>query len=195
MVYFRERTPMKTLYAKLLTMGILLAVSARAETVITRNLHALHGKIVAQTDEWIELRMEYGTLRIPREDIVRIEKDTPQMVAECSYTVKQSKDFAEKMTAEGRILYHGRWVTPEEKAEDEARLAEATQRAADQLAEEQRQLEEAIPCETDAQALIDSQILQEEARYYLNHFAPYDVRQRILGNSNRPYFSRYSYSY
>jgi len=134
---------MKALYSKLLILGLLLCAGLRAETVITSNLRTLHGDIIAQTDDWIELRMEYGSVRIPRTNVVRIEQDTDAMAIECSTTSQESLDFAEKMKAEGKVLYHGRWVTPEEMAEQEAKIAEAKRLAAEQLAREQRRAQRA----------------------------------------------------
>jgi len=175
---------MKTLYALCVTLGILFGSKLRAETIITTRLHALHGQVVAQTPEWVEVRTEFGTMRVPRANIVRIEKDTPAMAAERSETAWQSKDFAEKMMAEGKVLYHGRWVTPDEKAAQEAKVAEATRRAAEELAEKQRRAEEEAKRDAEARADVQSQIQEEEQRYYIKHQALPSVRQKLLKSSD-----------
>ena len=51
--------------------------------------------------------------------------DTPEKIAEREAKALAQKELAEKMEAEGKVLYKGKWVTEEEKAEAEAKLAEA----------------------------------------------------------------------
>ena len=62
---------------------------------------------------------------IPKNKILRLEVDTPEMIAAREQKEAEAKELAEKMRAEGKVLYKGKWVTEAEKAADEAKLAEA----------------------------------------------------------------------
>jgi hypothetical protein len=165
---------MKIASAAIVLLSFILIGAAHAETVVTRNLHTLQGTVVLETDDFVELSTQFGTLRIPRVDIVRIDPGTAAMSVACSDTAEQSKDFADKMRAEGKVLYHGRWVTPEEKDAQEASIAESKRLAAQQMEEERRQAER----EAQAQAEVEEQIRREERRYYIDHALP-SVQQKL----------------
>ena len=109
--------------ALLALLPLLVCGAAHADTVVMKTLETLDGKVLSTNDDFVELQVEFGTMRVPLEKILRIEADTPELKAAREATLAQEREFAAKMLAEGKVPYKGKWVTPEEKAADEARLA------------------------------------------------------------------------
>jgi hypothetical protein len=164
-------------------LGLLVCVSLRADTVVMKNLEALHGDLVKDTPDWIELRVEYGTLKIPRDKILRIETDTPEMLAEREVKAAKEKEFTDKMISEGKVKYHNKWVTPAEKAADEKKIADAKKKRDEEVAAAKKKAAEALAAQkkeqelaaqqelaqAKAQALIDQQIQKQKDDFFKAH--------------------------
>jgi hypothetical protein len=61
--------------------ALFLAASCSADTVVFKNGHELDGKVLEQDATSILLELEYGTLRIEKDKILRIEPDSPDKLA------------------------------------------------------------------------------------------------------------------
>src|SRR6185436_19838087 len=113
----------------LLSVGVtglmVCATSSWADTVVLSTGQALEGTILEQTQESLLLKVEYGTLRVQKDKVLRIETDTPEKVAQREAAAEAKKKLEEKMHAEGKVQYKGKWVTEKEKSESEARIAAA----------------------------------------------------------------------
>ena len=57
------------------------AWSARADTVVLTNGHELAAKVLGEDSTSYLLEVEYGTLRLAKDKVKRIEPDTPQELA------------------------------------------------------------------------------------------------------------------
>jgi hypothetical protein len=178
-------------------LSLLLCSALRADTVVMRNLEALHGDLLKETPDWIELRVEYGTLKIPREKILRIETDTPEMIAEREAKAAKEKEFTDEMLAEGKVKYKGKWVTPAEKAADEkkiadekkkkeAEIAEAKKKAAELVAQKKKEEQLALEQEK-AQEKIDEMIRRQAQQFYQQEKRTINQANNIVGHQLQQY--------
>jgi hypothetical protein len=134
---------------------------ARADTVVMKTLEVIEGKIVKTNPEFIELQVEYGTMRVPREKILRIDPDTPEIIAEREARATKLKEETEKNLAAGKIQYKGKWVKPEEKEADEKRIADAKKKRDEERAAAKKKAEEEAAALKKQQ---DAELAQELAR-------------------------------
>jgi len=106
-------------------LAVGLCAFLRADTVVMKSGQTIDGKIISEDDRAIELEVEYGTMRVPRSRILRIEEDTPEKIKEREDKAAEQQELADKMKEEGKVLYKGKWVTEQEKkaAEDKATAA------------------------------------------------------------------------
>ena len=135
--------------------------SLYADTVVLKTGEALEGTILKNNDAGIVLQVIYGTLLIPKNKILRLETDTPEMLVAREQKEAEARELAEKMRAEGKVLYKGKWVTEAEKAADEAKLAEDKKKRDEARAAEaakKKAAEEALK----AAALAQAQQLQQQ---------------------------------
>ena len=93
--------------------GVCAAV--QADTVVMKTLEVIDGKVVSKNDDFIELQVEFGTMRVPVDKILRIESDTPEIIADREAKAAKEKELTDKMLAECKVRYKGKWVTPAEK--------------------------------------------------------------------------------
>jgi flagellar biosynthesis GTPase FlhF len=180
-------------------LTFLICLNLRADTVVMKNLESLHGDLVKETPDWVELRVEYGTLKIPREKILRIETDTPEMIAEREAKAAKEKELTDEMIAEGKVKYHGKWVTPAQKAADEKKIAEAKRKkeeeiaaakkkAADALAKQKKEEQAAAALElaqAKAQAQIDAQIKRQTDQFYRREKQTINQANNLVGQALR----------
>ena len=166
---------MKSLTRALALLALLALCSAQlirpvhADTVVFKNGEALEGKIVKKDDKGVELEVEYGTMLVPVEKILRIEEDTPEKIKAREDKLAADKALAEQMKAEGKIQYKGKWVTEEEKKADETKLADARKKKAEERAAKLKKEQELAAKAKEeeakaiaAQALADAQAAQAQ---------------------------------
>ena len=91
---------MKQAFALLLIAAVML--SARADTVVLKTGQALEGKILKNDDNGIQLQVQYGTMIIAQDKILRVEEDTPETLAAREEKEAADKEHAERMRAEGQ---------------------------------------------------------------------------------------------
>ncbi len=155
---------MKISKLALVLVTTLLGLSARADTVVMKTLETIDGTIVKSNAEYIELQVEFGTMRVPMEKVLRIETDTPERIAEREARAQKLKEETEKAIAAGKVQYKGKWVKPEEKAADEKKIADAKKkRDEEKAAAKKKAEEEAIALKKKLEAEL-AQELQLEAQ-------------------------------
>jgi hypothetical protein len=71
----------KTMSKLQFVLALMIAAAARADTVVMTTLETIDGKVISKNDDFIELQVEFGTMRVPVEKILRIEADTPELKA------------------------------------------------------------------------------------------------------------------
>jgi hypothetical protein len=106
-------------------LALLLSAAAYADTVVLKNGQAIEGQILDQDDDTLKLEVVFGTMRVPMDKVLRIEKDTPEVIAQREKKMAEEREFTEKMRADGKVLFKGKWITEEQKKAEEAKLAEA----------------------------------------------------------------------
>jgi hypothetical protein len=62
-------------------LALLLALPSRADTVFLKNGRELDAKVLEQNETTVLLEVEYGTLRLERDKILRIEPGSPVKLA------------------------------------------------------------------------------------------------------------------
>lgn len=176
---------MKDLYFKSIAVfGFLASTSLQADTVVMKNLESLQGDLIKDTPDWVELRVEYGTLKIPREKILRIEADSPEMLAEREAKAAREKELTDQMLAEGKVKYHGKWVTPQEKAAEEAKIAEAKRRKLKEIAAALKKAAEALALKLNQEK---QQLEQEAAQAQVDAQSQKQKDQLLKQQRNNPY--------
>lgn len=109
-----------------IVLALTLFVSAaHADTVVLKNGQAIEGQILDQNDDTLKLEVVFGTMVVSMDKVLRIEKDTPEVIAQRDKKQAEEREFAEKMRADGKVLYKGKWITEEQKKAEEEKLAEA----------------------------------------------------------------------
>ncbi|HYF51280.1 MAG TPA: hypothetical protein VEJ63_17835 [Planctomycetota bacterium] len=121
----------------------LASLSLQADTVVLKTGQSMDGKVLKQDDNGIELEVEYGTILIAQDKILRIEAETPEMAEAREKKEAEKREFADKMRAEGKVPYKGKWVTEKEKKADEEKIAAAKKKKAEELAAKRKAQEEA----------------------------------------------------
>jgi len=114
---FRKGQDMNKRQLLLIITGIIVLLSAvrsDADTLILKNGREVYGDIIDETDEYIKINMSGDIVKFSRGEIDRINKVTPEEkerfeVEEKKYEIDQSK--------KGLVIYRGRWMAPEEKAD------------------------------------------------------------------------------
>lgn len=103
--------PMQLLFA--FTSGAADAEKLNSEisTVIFKSGHTLEGQVLQLDDESLTLQVQFGSLKIPVNKILRIESET-----------EEAKVLREQMEADGKVMYRGKWI---EKEEREKQIADA----------------------------------------------------------------------
>jgi Na+-translocating ferredoxin:NAD+ oxidoreductase RnfC subunit len=143
----------------------LLCANISADTVIFNTGEVMEGKVLKDNDCGILLEVSCGSdgpsgkVFIPKKKILRVEMDTLEKVAEREKKEAEAKELAERMRAQGLILYKGKWVTEDEKAAAEAKIAEAKKKreearaaAAAQKAAEEAEAAQAAAAQKQQQA-------------------------------------------
>ena len=64
-----------------LPLLVTVLAAARADTVVLTTLETIDRKVLSKNDDFIELQVEFGTMRVPLEKVLRIEAETPEMKA------------------------------------------------------------------------------------------------------------------
>jgi hypothetical protein len=154
----------------LLLVSAFCAGVARADTVVMKTLEVIEGKILKQNADFLELQVEFGTMRVPTDKILRIEADTPEILAQREARAAAIKEQDAKAQAEGKVKYKGKWVTPDEKSADEAKIAAAKKKRDDERAAAKKKAEEEVAArkkkeEAELQqqkALEAQQLIQEQ---------------------------------
>ena len=153
----------------LLLVSTLGANCVWADTVVMKTLEVIEGKILKQNADFLELQVEFGTMRVPTDKILRIEADTPEIIAQREARAAAQKEADAKAQAEGKVKYKGKWVTPDEKSADEAKIAAAKKKRDEERAaakkkadEEAAALKKKQEAELQQQKLLEAQQLQQE---------------------------------
>ncbi|MCY3019034.1 MAG: hypothetical protein NTW87_08400 [Planctomycetota bacterium] len=114
-----------------------------ADTLVMKTGQTLECTVVKEEDAFIEVQVEFGTMRVPRDRILRIEEDSPEKIAEREAKATEARDLAERMQDEGKVLYKGKWMTEEEKAKAEQKAAAAKKKRDDERAAAKKKADEA----------------------------------------------------
>ena len=116
---------MKALRVAVPAVILCAMLGARADIIIFKNGDELDGNIIEKTDVAIKLEVSVGTMLIPMERVLRIDKETAPEQIEARRKKKEEADaFAKKMKEEHMVLYKGEWVDEDEKAADLKKIAE-----------------------------------------------------------------------
>jgi outer membrane biosynthesis protein TonB len=113
---------------------LLLAAHASADTVVLKTGQVLAGKVLSNDDKGVVLQVEFGTMLITQDKILRIEEDTAEILALREKESEDKREFAAKMKADGKVQYKGKWVTEKEKEAEEAKIADAKKKKEDEIA-------------------------------------------------------------
>ena len=121
-----------------------------ADLIILKNGQDIEGEVVKETDKGLILKLEYGTLLVEKDKILRREKDTPEKIAKRLAAEEKRKKFEAEMRAAGNVEYRGKWISKEEydaiqekkKAEREERKQKRLEQKKKREEEEKKRLEE-----------------------------------------------------
>ena len=97
--------------------------AARADTVIMKTGQLMEATELSRDDKSVEFEVKFGTMRVPLDHILRIEKDTPEKIAAREKQEEADLELAEKMKEEGKVIYKGKWITEQEKKKEEEKAA------------------------------------------------------------------------
>ena len=123
--------------------AVAICFTAHADTIVFKSGEAMEGDVLKQDEAKLQLKVTYagpdgadrtGTLDIPMEKILRIDKDTPEMIKEREEKAAADKELALKMKDEGKVRYRGKWVSEDEKKKEESKLADDKKVKQDKLA-------------------------------------------------------------
>ena len=80
----------------ILVLAVLaFAAHVSADTIFTTDGRKLEGKIVRQTDEFVEIEMSYGSVKVPLSKVEKIEKGKTSLeIFEEKYAQIDKKDVA-----------------------------------------------------------------------------------------------------
>jgi hypothetical protein len=99
-------------------------LGARADIIVFKNGDELDGNVLEKTDAAVKLEVEYGTLLIPMERVLRIDKETPEQAAARKKKKDKADADAAENKAEGKVLYKGEWVDKDIMKEDKKKVAD-----------------------------------------------------------------------
>lgn len=167
----------------LLLLSSLCAATARADTIVMKTLEVIEGKILKQTADFLELQVEFGTMRVPQDKILRIESDTPEIIAQREARASAAKEADAKAQAEGKVKYKGKWVTPDEKAADEAKIAAAKKKRDEERAAAKKKAEEEAAALKKKQEAELQQQKQLEAQQQQQELEAKRIRDQQYRNS------------
>lgn len=125
--------------------------TAHADTVIMKTGTLLEAEEVTRDDSTVEFKVEFGTVRVAIDNILRIEKDTPEQIALKEKKAADAKELAEQMKEEGKVQYKGKWVTEKEKADEEKKVAEAKKKKQKEREESAKKAEAEAKKKKDAE--------------------------------------------
>jgi outer membrane biosynthesis protein TonB len=145
-------------------LALLLSPAAHADTIFMRDGHTLEGRVLSSNGETLELEVEYGTMRVPVRLVEKIEAETPEKKAAREEAEAGKREFEENMRAEGKVKYKGGWVTPEEKAAAEEKIAEAKRKREEQKLAEKKKKEEEEKKRAEEQRRLAEQAAREQER-------------------------------
>ena len=146
-----------------LALTFIIVFSARADTVVMKTLETIEGTILKSNPEFIELQVEYGTLRVPMDKVLRIEADTPEILAQREARAAKEKEETEAAIAAGKVKYKGKWVKPEEKAAEEKKIADAKKKRDEERAAAKKKADDEAAALKKKQEQELAQQLQQEA--------------------------------
>ena len=104
-------------------LALVWATPARADTVIFQNLQQMVGEIVQDTDHDIVLKVEFGTIHIEKEKILKIEKETAEDLKQRLETEAEDKKQEEQARAKEKEKERERLAT--QKSDEEMRCLAA----------------------------------------------------------------------
>jgi len=145
-----------------ITLG--LCASLRADTVVMKGGQTLEGEVVSEDEKGIELKVEVGTMRVPKSRILRIEEDTPEKIAERENKAADERELAEQMKEEGKVKYKGKWVTEDEKKAAEDKVAAAKKKKEQERAAAKKKADE----EAKRKAEEDKRFAQQQQQQMQN---------------------------
>jgi len=140
---------------------VLAATAAQADSIVFKTGQVLEGTVLKENDTTLELAVEYGTILVSRDKILRVESESISQKADREARQQEEREFLARMKSEGRVLHKGKWITEEEKRAVDEKLAEekrkqdeakkkAAEEAAKKKAEEQKKLAEQRKREEEA---------------------------------------------
>ena len=170
-------------------------LDARADTVVMKTLEVIEGKPVGGNADYLELQVEFGTMRIPRDKILRIDEDTPEILADRKAKEASEKELTDKMLAEGKVRYKGKWVTAEEKKASEAKIAAEKKAIEDEKKKKQAELAAKKAEELKAKLAEQAALLKaEKAAALLKQQEAQTIRNaaNTINNLNGQYQNQYN---
>jgi len=139
-----------------LAFSFTLAFELFADTVVLKSGQALDGKILKNDAAGIELEVEYGT-------VLRIEAETPELSEAREKKAVESRELADKMRADGKVLYKGKWVGEKEKKAEDDKIAATKKKKADEVAAKRKAQEESDRKKREEnQRLTDERVKQDD---------------------------------
>jgi len=146
-----------------LAFSFTLAFELFADTVVLKSGQALDGKILKNDAAGIELEVEYGTVLIAQDKILRIEAETPELSEAREKKAVESRELADKMRADGKVLYKGKWVGEKEKKAEDDKIAATKKKKADEVAAKRKAQEESDRKKREEnQRLTDERVKQDD---------------------------------
>lgn len=105
-------------------IAVLISTPLFADTIIFNTGEELEATILERDETKLKVEVAYGTLLVPLERVKRIDVDTPEQAEQRAKKRAEEKEFAERMKAEGKVLYKGEWVDADIKKAADEKLAE-----------------------------------------------------------------------
>ncbi len=164
-------------------LAVLSSTACRAETVVLKNGEELYGTLQEKNDSSILLQVQYGTLRVAQEKILSINPDIPELLAQREVEAEAKRKLEAQMRAAGKVLYHGKWVTQQEKDAAEAKLAAEQKRKSDDLAK--RLADEA----KQAQAVTQQQAQAAQQPSWMDQYMDWRRARRAGGSTTNSFQS------
>jgi membrane protein involved in colicin uptake len=182
---------MKTFACALIPALVLGCGLSNADTVVMKTGHTVEGTVLDQNDEYIELEVEYGTMRVPMERVLRIEEDTPEKIAAREAKEAEQQALAEKMKEEGKILYKGQWVTEAEKKKAEDKAAADKKKRDEERAKAKKKAEEEAKRKKDQEEKRRQELRTQQQAAYNSQLNDLPERVRRFEDRHNRSGSRY----
>ncbi|HEY3322886.1 MAG TPA: hypothetical protein VGP72_20700 [Planctomycetota bacterium] len=156
----------------------------RADTIVMRTGQIMDGEKLSEDDNSYEVKVQFGTLRIPKDKVLRIDPETEEQKADRERKAQEAEELAEEMKAEGKVLYKGKWVTEKEKKVAEDKAAAEKKKKAEKVAAERKKKEE----EAKKKAEDEKRLAQQQQQNLLRN-------GQLIDQRNEGYNARHNRSH